>query len=84
VMISGQVRKLVEVMMVSAPIEFEWMMTLSWIYCHDIHISAALTACRSANVIGVWFGILPLISSSFSLTKHAQAVVSFAWKLASV
>ena len=53
------------VMMVSAPIESGWMMTLSWIVCLDIHISAALTACSSAKVIGVWFGILPLISSFF-------------------
>jgi len=42
-------------------------MTLSWIVCLDIHVSAVLTACSSANVVGVWFRILPLISSSFSL-----------------
>ena len=44
------------VMMVSAPIESEWMMNLSWIVRLDVHISAALTACSSAKVIGVWFG----------------------------
>ena len=49
-----------------------------------IYISAALTACSSAKVIGVWFGILPLISLSFSLMKQAQAVVPLAWELASV
>ena len=72
------------VMMVSAPIESEWMMTLSWIVRLDIHISAALIACSSAKVIGVWFGILPLSSSSFSLMKQAQAVVLLSWELASV
>ena len=51
--------------------------------CLDIHISAALTACSSAKVIGV-FGILPLISSSFSLIKQAQVVVLLSWELASV
>ena len=39
-------------MMVSVP------MTLSWIVCLDIHINAALTACISAKVTGVWFGKL--------------------------
>jgi len=71
-------------MMVSAPIVSEWMMTLPWIVCIDIHISAALTACSSTHVIGVWFGILPLISPSFSLMKHAQGLVPFAWEIASV
>jgi len=51
------------VMMVSAPIESEWMMTLSWIVRLDIHISAALIACSSAKVIGVWFGKLNYLSS---------------------
>jgi len=71
-------------MMVSAPMESEWMMTLSWIVCLDIHISAALTVCSLAKVIGVWFGILPLPSSSFSLMNQAQAVVPLSWELASV
>jgi len=53
------------VMMVSAPIESEWMMTLSWIVGLDIHISAALTVCSSAKMMGVWFGIVPFISSSY-------------------
>jgi len=57
--------------MISGPIESELMMTFTWIYCIDIHFSAALIACNPANVIGVWFGILLLISSSFSLMKHA-------------
>jgi len=71
-------------MMVSAPTESEWMMTLSWIVCLDIHISVAVTACISTKVIGVWFGILSLISSSFSLMKQTQAVIPLAWKLASM
>ena len=71
-------------MMVSAPIESEWMMILSWIVYLDSHISAALTACSPAKVIGVWVGILPLSSSSFSLMKQAQAVVPLSWELASV
>jgi len=71
--------KLPVMMMFSAPIKSEWMMTLSWIYCLVIHIRAALTACYSANLIGVWFGLLPIISSSFSLMKHAQSVVPFAF-----
>ena len=65
-------RKLAVVMMVSAPKESEWMITLSWIDCLDIHISAALTACSSAKVIKVWFGILLLISLFISLKKQAQ------------
>jgi hypothetical protein len=48
----------------------------------DIQISAALTGCGSTIMIGMWFGILPLISSSVSLIKHAEAVVPFAWDLA--
>jgi len=44
------------VMMVRVPIEFEWMIMFTWIDCHDIHISAALSAWNSASVIGVWFG----------------------------
>ena len=63
---------------VSAPIESEWMITLSWKGCLDIQISVALMACTSANVMGVWFGILSLISLSVSLMKHAHAVVPFA------
>jgi len=71
-------------MMVSAPIESEWVMSLSWKDCLAIQISAAVTACSSANVIGVWFGIQPLIDLFVSLTKHPQAVVRFAWELAMV
>ena len=74
--------KLAAVIMVSSPIESEWMMTLSWIVCLDIQISAALTACSSANMIGVWFEIMSLISSSVSLMKHA--VIPFIWELGSV
>ena len=59
-------------------------MTLSWKDCVDIQISAALTACSSANVIGDWFGILSLIYLSVSLMKHAQSLVPFIWELASV
>ena len=71
-------------MMVRAPIESEWMTTLPRIVCLDIHISTALTACSSAKVIGMWFEILPLISSSFSLMKQAQSVIPEAWELVSV
>ena len=49
------------VIMVSGPIESKWRMTLSWIVRLYIHISAVLTACSSANVIGVWLRILPVI-----------------------
>ena len=62
----------------------EWMMTPSWIACLHIHISTALTACSSANVITEWFGNLPLISLSVSLMKHTHVLVSFVWELASV
>ena len=71
-------------MMISAPMESEWMMTLSWIICLGSHISAVLNVCSSAKVIGVWFGILSRISSSFSLMKQAQAVVLLSWELALV
>ena len=67
-------------MMVSSAIESEWIITLSRIVCLDIHISTPLTVCSSVNVIRVWFGILPLISSSLYLMKHAQAAVLFAWE----
>ena len=66
-------------MMVSAPTESEWMMTLSWIVCLDIHISAALTACSLAKVIKVWFGILLLISLFISLKKQAQTAFTLSW-----
>ena len=72
------------VMMGSAPSVSDWMMTVTLMSCLIMHISAALTACSSANMIGVWFGILPLISSSVSLMKHAEAVVPFVWELTSV
>jgi len=39
-----------------APIESEWMITLPWIVCLDIHISATLTACSLAKVIGSGLG----------------------------
>ena len=65
-------------MIVSVPTESEWMMTLSWKGCLDIHINTALTAYSSANVIGVWLGIRLLISLSVSLMKYAQAQVPFA------
>ena len=84
VMISGYVWKLAVEMMVSAPIESEWMMTLSWEGCLDIRISAVLTACSSGNIIGLWFRILHLIYLSVSLMKHAQVVAQFACELASV
>jgi len=76
--------KLAVVVMISGPIESEWMMIILWMVCLNIRIGAALTVCSSAKVIGVWFGILPLISSSFSLMKQVQAVVSLSWELASV
>jgi len=47
-------------------------------------MSVALSLCSLANVMRVWLGILPLISSFLSLIRHAQAIVLFACELVSV
>jgi len=86
VMNSGYVWKLsVEMIVIAAVhIESKWMITLSCISCLDIQISAALTTFSSANVIGMWLGILPLIFFSVYLIKHIHTVAPFGWELASV
>ena len=64
VMIWLKVWTLAVEMIVSVSIESEWMMTFLRKGCLVIQISAALPGCNSGNAIGLWFDILPLISSS--------------------
>ena len=44
-------------------------------------LACSMTSVYVANVIGVKFGTLPLISYSVSLMKRAQAVVPFVWEI---
>ena len=52
--------KFAVVVTISAPIESGRMITLSWIVCLDVYISAVLTSCNSVEVKGGIFGI-PLL-----------------------